>query len=176
MLCNVMFIFIVIRSCFGSRGCSIIILELKLSAMDCFLASSSLSSPGRAEQAATASSSAGGAEDSGTSGRSVEQPARSAITSAGSAGRPLSSSAAHLSSSDSQPVPDEGREEQPKKRCKHDHEVVSVDDVNIPQILHLQSPGYEQWCEQWNLGSAEQPAADLGAVALMGLFADHEWR
>ena len=51
---------------------------------------------------------------------SAAQPARSACTSAGSA---------------EQPVPDERGEEQPKKRYKHDHVVVSVDDVIIPKIL-----------------------------------------
>ena len=64
MLCNVMFIFIVIRSCFDSRGCSSIILELNLSAMHRFLASSTSNSPGIAEQSATCR-------------RSGEQPATS---------------------------------------------------------------------------------------------------
>ena len=35
-----------------------------------------------------------------------------------------------------QPVPDENGEAQPKKRCKHDHAVVSVEDLVIPEIIH----------------------------------------
>ena len=85
------------------------------------------------------------------------QPAPSACTSAGSAEQPRSSSASHLSSSAEQPVPDQSGDEQPKKKCKHDHVVVFLEDLVIPEILQPIQTAlaheidmFKVACEQWD--------------------------
>ena len=88
---------------------------------------------------------------------SAAQPAPSASTSAGSAEQSLPSSALHFSNSAEQPVPDESGDEHPKKKCKHDHVVVCLKNLIIPEILQpIQTvlahviDTFKIECEQWD--------------------------
>ena len=104
------------------------------------------------------------AASSSSAPSSAEQPATLGL-SASSAEQPLSSSAEQPLSAVKRAVPDERGEEQPKKRCKHDHVIVSVKDMIIPKILQpiqtalaQEIDTFKAECEQWDPPTFEEDA------------------